>query len=77
MNSLQILLTIFIIQQCFCNETKKVNLKQGVLLGRVEKTVYKKQDYISFRGIPYAEPPTGPLRFKVSFNSDFDLYKNL
>ncbi|CAB3229013.1 unnamed protein product [Arctia plantaginis] len=64
MNALQLILTIFIIKQCFCNETPKIYLKQGVLLGRVEKTVFKKEDYFSFRGIPYAEPPTGPLRFK-------------
>ncbi|XP_053998597.1 esterase FE4-like isoform X2 [Hylaeus anthracinus] len=42
-----------------------VNVKQGQLRGVVEDNVYGEQ-YLAFRGIPYAKPPTGPLRFKDS-----------
>jgi carboxylesterase type B len=46
-------------------ETVKVTVAQGSLRGhhltsKCEKTFY------AFRGIPYAKPPVGPLRFKVS-----------
>ncbi|KAL4705579.1 hypothetical protein ACJJTC_006907 [Scirpophaga incertulas] len=47
-----------------CFETVSVKLKQGELSGTVEKTFLNNADYFSFRGIPYAEPPLGELRFK-------------
>ena len=37
-------------------------------LGQIEGTVNKSffgKEYFSFRGIPFAEPPTGDFRFKV------------
>lgn len=37
----------------------------GSILGSV-KTTRKGFDFYAFRGIPYAEPPIGELRFKVS-----------
>ncbi|XP_075981093.1 venom carboxylesterase-6-like [Anticarsia gemmatalis] len=64
MNFLQVLFTVFIIKQCLCDENVEVNLKQGVLIGKIERTLYKKQDYFSFRGVPFAETPTGELRFQ-------------
>lgn len=40
-----------------------VRVKQGQLRGVIEKSYYGDR-YLSFRGIPYAKPPVGPLRFK-------------
>ncbi|XP_043593211.1 juvenile hormone esterase-like [Bombus pyrosoma] len=40
-----------------------VRVKQGQLRGVIEESHYGDR-YLSFRGIPYAKPPVGPLRFK-------------
>ncbi|XP_029035421.1 juvenile hormone esterase-like [Osmia bicornis bicornis] len=40
-----------------------VSVKQGQLRGVVVENVYGGQ-FLAFRGIPYAKPPVGPLRFK-------------
>ena len=69
MKTLTFLLTIFIIKQCFCDETVEVSLKQGIVVGKVEKTIQKKQDFYTFKGIPFAETPTGELRFQVRLQS--------
>lgn len=65
MIALKFVAAILLIKQCFCDETLEVNLKQGILLGKIEKTLYKKQDYFSFRGVPFAKSPTGELRFQA------------
>lgn len=41
-----------------------VKVKQGTVVG--QQSSYENGDwYFSFKGIPYAEPPLGELRFKV------------
>ena len=45
--------------------TSIVEIKQGKLQGVIRNNIDGGQ-YYSFRGIPYAEPPVGKLRFKVS-----------
>lgn len=47
------------------NDRVNVHVHEGELIGIVEKSVYG-HNYISFRGIPYAKPPIGELRFKVN-----------
>ncbi|XP_039755091.1 esterase FE4-like [Pararge aegeria] len=42
----------------------KVEVAEGILEGTKEKNKYG-GDYFSFKGIPYAEPPLGDLRFKA------------
>uniref|UniRef100_A0A1B6ECM7 Carboxylic ester hydrolase n=2 Tax=Clastoptera arizonana TaxID=38151 RepID=A0A1B6ECM7_9HEMI len=52
---------------------KEVNIHQGTIQGRIRnidpnilegKTLYNEGHYVEFLGIPYAQPPVGPLRFK-------------
>nr|XP_033334723.1 esterase FE4-like isoform X1 [Megalopta genalis] len=45
-------------------EVPLVTVKQGQISGTVEENVYGGK-YLAFRGVPYAKPPVGPLRFKV------------
>nr|AHJ81334.1 carboxylesterase [Locusta migratoria] len=40
-----------------------VHLQEGVVRGHPKQTVYG-YPYVRFSGIPYAEPPVGPLRYK-------------
>lgn len=45
----------------------QVQVKEGILQGQVVSNPYGCPFY-SFKGIPYAEPPIGDLRFKVILN---------
>lgn len=45
----------------------EVKVQQGVLSGEQLTTDPDGTPYYSFKGIPYAQPPLGKLRFKVSF----------
>lgn len=42
-----------------------VNLPLGIVEGYVKQSFYGKKFY-AFEGIPYARPPVGEYRFKVS-----------
>lgn len=44
----------------------QIDVVQGTLEGKL--CSYKGKPYYSFEGIPYAKPPTGKLRFRVSVN---------
>lgn len=46
-----------------------VKVEQGLLRGAVVKRVVG-ESYIAFKGVPYAAPPVGKLRFKVSIYFD-------
>lgn len=46
------------------NMSVVVNVKQGKLEGSLCESVLG-TSYFSFKGIPFAAPPLGPLRFKV------------
>lgn len=58
-----------LVNLCICHDFKtvQVKLKQGDLSGKEEITLFKKQKYYSFKGIPFAKPPIGELRFKVKY----------
>lgn len=59
------LLGISLIESFTCEENVEVKIKQGLVSGKLEKTFLTGKPYYSFKGIPYAEPPVGELRFKV------------
>lgn len=43
-----------------------IRLSTGYVEGFEKTTVLNDKNYVAFTGIPYAEPPIGQLRFKVS-----------
>ncbi|CAB0040636.1 unnamed protein product [Trichogramma brassicae] len=45
--------------------TSIIRTTGGPLRGEILRTARKSQEFASFKGIPYAEPPLGHLRFKV------------
>ncbi|CAH1119275.1 unnamed protein product [Phaedon cochleariae] len=47
-----------------------VNIEDGAILGRVDKTVDQNKTYLAFQGIPYAKPPIGDLRFRPPVPND-------
>lgn len=51
----------------------KVPVKQGVVVGQQHKLPSGLQ-YESFLGVPYAQPPLGELRFRVSASMRFPIY---
>lgn len=44
----------------------EVQTHSGKVRGILQLTVSQQTEYFSFKGIPYAEPPTGKARFLVS-----------
>lgn len=65
-NSIKFLIiTIFLIQLIKCDQFKTIEIENGLIRGKILQSVYLKSDYFAFRGIPYAKPPIGNLRFKL------------
>lgn len=48
------------------NELPIVKTKNGDVLGSIATTLLDQRKFFSFQGIPYAKPPIGELRFRVS-----------
>lgn len=59
------LLILGLTKVCFSDDIQEVKLEQGIVSGKAEKTLFKNEDYLAFRGVPYAAAPIGKLRFKV------------
>lgn len=64
-----ILLTVLVLKQDIfadIGDIVAVSLGNGSQIRGVEqKSLYEKRTYVAFKGIPFAEPPVGKLRFKV------------
>ena len=56
---------IFILVNVIFASNILVNIKNGTLEGSIMKT-RKGLNFFAFRGIPYALPPLGELRFEVN-----------
>lgn len=54
-------------------EDVEVTVEQGVLNGEIVTSVLG-ESYYSFKGIPYAKPPVGALRFKVNNFDNFLMF---
>ncbi|XP_041985046.1 uncharacterized protein LOC121737433 [Aricia agestis] len=54
---------VLLVTNCVGHE---VNIKQGILLGSEETSFLRGTKYYAFKGVPYAEPPLGSLRFQPS-----------
>lgn len=55
--------------QINCENTyKTVETENGTVRGILSETLYHQKQYYSFKGIPFAKPPVGELRFKVFFD---------
>lgn len=50
------------------DDVVEIDIESGRIRGKRSLTLYEKKPYYSFRGIPYAQPPTKDLRFKVSWS---------
>lgn len=68
MDRFSVLLSILVLVCCvsavIIKKNPTVKLGLGVLQGNI-MTTRKGLEHYAFRGIPYAEPPVGKLRFKV------------
>lgn len=49
------------------NNFPVLKIEDGFIRGRKQRTVDTGKEYFSFQGIPYAKPPVGELRFKVTY----------
>ncbi|KAJ8666885.1 hypothetical protein QAD02_008547 [Eretmocerus hayati] len=57
-------LIIYVAVKVDCRMTNVIVTKYGRVRGQILETVISSRKYSSFKGIPYAEPPIGLLRFK-------------
>lgn len=62
---LLLLISVFVTLYWNCSGEIIVETNTGSIRGLRETSLWKKVDFHAFRGIPYAKPPVGDLRFKV------------
>ena len=48
------------------SEQAIVKVQQGLLKGKILTSVRSRNKFVGFLGIPYAKPPVGELKFKVT-----------
>lgn len=65
MKSLQSIENTKFNEAMYFQENSTVAVKEGQLKGEVKKLL-DGSSYYSFKGVPYAQPPIGELRFQVT-----------
>ncbi|XP_014204919.1 juvenile hormone esterase-like [Copidosoma floridanum] len=60
-----ILVSLFVFTINVNAKSRLVHTEDGLIFGESSYTVIKSVPYLSFRGIPYAEPPVDDLRFQA------------
>ncbi|KAJ8674898.1 hypothetical protein QAD02_010684 [Eretmocerus hayati] len=63
--------SLFVASTYSKNLTDPVRIHEGILYGEILRTVEESKPFAAFRGIPYAEPPVGVLRFKPPQKIDY------
>lgn len=68
---ISVLYTVLVLlNSAFKNDTqlaiyKTIETENGAVRGKLDRTFLQNMPYYAFKGIPYAKPPIGELRFKV------------
>lgn len=57
------------------NQYCTVETEHGRIRGKLNRTLFDGKLFYSFRGIPFAKPPLGELRFKVFSKSNAQIYQ--
>lgn len=57
------------------NQYCTVEIEHGRIRGKLNRTLFDGKFFASFRGIPFAKPPLGELRFKVCFQKKTQMVK--
>uniref|UniRef100_A0A0A9XAS2 Carboxylic ester hydrolase n=2 Tax=Lygus hesperus TaxID=30085 RepID=A0A0A9XAS2_LYGHE len=59
-----IVVVLRLVEGSWSQEEPEVEVEQGLLRGKYMKSEELKRSFAAFLGVPYAEPPVGPSRFK-------------
>lgn len=72
-----LLLSLALALNVSCESEKIVQTANGLIRGQHEISQREKVGFYAFRGIPYAKPPLGELRFKVNQIKSYNMHRIL
>lgn len=64
-NLLRAFLVAIFVSQINCDEFKVIEIENGPIKGIQQESIFEKTQFYAFKGIPYAKPPIGDLRFEL------------